>query len=206
MQVIVLTPERTQENETEIVNSLFAHGLDRLHVRKPFFSEQDYRNYIAAIDSMHHSSVVIHGCFELYAELKLAGIHLNSAIRNVDSILENVKHVPPAAISTSFHSWQEIEENGFQYGYVFISPVFDSISKSGYKAGIDLRGALETKQNLARQKKYCPSIIGLGGVDEQNITELHQYGFDGVALLGAIWTANDLVEKYKRIKEIAKSL
>jgi thiamine-phosphate pyrophosphorylase len=206
MQLIVLTPEHTQENETEVVSNLFALGLQRLHLRKPLFKEPDYKAYLAAIDKQYHSSVVIHNNFQLYEELALGGIHLNSASRNDSAVPDQVKHLPPSVISTSFHSWQEIEKNRFGYGYVFISPVFDSITKEGYKAGIDLAGAEEARGVLAIQGKYCPAIIALGGVDAKHIKKLHQHGFDGAALLGAIWKDEDPVEKFESIMEIASNL
>jgi thiamine monophosphate synthase len=57
--------------------------------------------------------------------------------------MKNVMRIGPVdlvdkvAISGSFHSWEEIRANRFPYTYVFISPVYDSISKAGYKAAID---------------------------------------------------------------------
>jgi thiamine-phosphate pyrophosphorylase len=102
--------------------------------------------------------------------------------------------LPTTDISTSFHSWQEIKENNHPYKYVFISPVFDSISKKDYKAGIDLLGATTVKNELAESGKYCPGIIGLGGVDAQSIKTLHEYGFDGAAMLGAIWNVDNCID------------
>ena len=206
MQLIVLTPEQTQENETEVVNSLFGLGLQGLHLRKPLFNEQDYVTYLAAIDKQYHSRITIHNNFQLYEEFGLGGIHLNTASRSDREVLDQVKHLPLSVISTSFHSWQEIEKNRFEYRYVFISPVFDSISKKGYKAAVDLAGAEEARGVLAIQGKYCPAIIALGGVDAKHIRKLHQHGFDGVALLGAIWTAENPVERFESIMEIAGSL
>lgn len=206
MELIIITPEETINNETEIISNLFDNGLQRLHIRKPRFNTEEYRNYIAAIDSKYHSHIVIHGSFELYEELKSVGIHLNSAARDDKAIWNSISHILPSDISTSFHSWLEIENNKYPYGYVFISPVFDSISKLDYKAGIDLKGAKEIKQKLARQNKYCPSIIGLGGVGAPQVKILQQYDFDGAAMLGTIWTASDPVGKFKEVLEAVKYL
>ena len=206
MQLIVITPDKEVKDENRIVNSLFAHGLERLHIRKPEFTTGDYRNYINAIDVKYHSCVVLHGGFELLNEFELGGMHLNSMVRNDKAVRQKVAALPASQMSTSFHSWQEIRDNGFQYGYVFISPVFDSISKKGYKAGIDLKGAIEIKQELARKNKYCPAIIGLGGVGKEQIKPLHQYGFDGAAVLGAIWLSADPITAFMEIFEITEPL
>lgn len=206
MQLIVITPDSILKDEAEVINRLFECGLQRLHLRKPLATIAAYRKCLYPIDPEYHNRVVLCSHFELWDESEFGGIHLNSHMRNDNTILATIKNIPPNAVSTSYHSWQEIEDNEIEYGYVFASPVFDSISKSGYKAGIDLKGADELKQKLAKQNKYCPSIIGLGGVGVQQIKILHQYGFDGAAILGAIWTAIDPVEKFKEMLPVAGSL
>ena len=188
MQTIVLTPEHTVPGETERVNILLAGGLQRLHIRKPDYSITDYRNYIAAVDPAFHHLLVIHNYYELYHELGLAGVHLNSAARTNETTWARLSTIPSSAISTSFHSWQEIIDGTFPYAYVFISPVFNSISKPGYNAAIELHGALATKAQMATENRYCPKIIGLGGVGKNELAILEQYGFDGGAMLGSVWT------------------
>ncbi len=203
MELIVITPDNSVINEAETVNQLLDAGLQRLHIRKSHFTKEDYREYIRAIKSEYHLRIVIHGYFDLFHELSLGGIHLNTAARNDDTLKEQIGNISSSFISTSFHSWKEIVDNEFPYRYVFISPVFDSISKAGYKAGIDLNGAMETKQELKRNNKYCQQIIGLGGVGVSQVETLHLYGFDGAAMLGAIWMAEEPVAVFKDSKHIA---
>jgi thiamine-phosphate pyrophosphorylase len=196
MKLIVITPDKVTPDETAIINQLFAHGLTRLHIRKPGFSAHDNRDYISQIAPEYHQHLVLCNSFELWPEFHLGGVHLNSHMRHQQGAAAAVAKIEPALMSTSFHSWQEIMENTFPYGYVFISPVFDSISKVGYKAAIDLAGANTTKARFADEGKYCPELIGLGGVEESRITALHDYGFDGCAMLGAIWSAADPVSAF----------
>jgi thiamine-phosphate pyrophosphorylase len=193
MQLIAITPDRAVSNETEIINSLFENGLPRLHIRKAGFSVEDYRSYLKKIDNTYHPQIALHGAFELINEFHIGGFHLNSSYREDKQIWEIINALPRIDISTSFHSWQEIIENTYPYKYVFISPVFDSISKKDYKAGIDLSGAMAIKNQLAGRGKYCPGIIALGGVEPAHLKTLHENGFDGAAILGAIWdTANSI--------------
>jgi thiamine-phosphate pyrophosphorylase len=187
MQIIIITPEISVPNETERIHQLLADGLAKLHIRKPNFTTQDYRAYIAAIAPPYHNRLVIHGSYELLNEYNLAGIHLNSAARIHEATLKEIEKLHPASISTSFHAWSEIAENETHYDYVFISPVFDSISKAGYKAAINLAGAKALKKQLQAKYKPCPAIIGLGGVTPANISLLQENGFDGAAMLGAVW-------------------
>lgn len=200
MRIIVITPEHTVLNETKTVNQLFANGLERLHLRKRGWSEQEYLDYIQQIDSRYHDRIVLHESFELAERIGLGGIHLNSHCQKDEKVMAYSRSVADkVAVSGSFHSWQEIAENHFAYAYVFISPVYDSISKVEYKASISLSGATEVKEKLKSEGRYCPEIIGLGGVGAMQIKELVQYGFDGAAMLGAIWESEDPVETFTSI-------
>ncbi|MCW3122536.1 MAG: hypothetical protein JWQ38_2028 [Flavipsychrobacter sp.] len=196
MKLIVITPETDVADETMLVNSLFNNGLQKLHLRKMGYAEQDYRNYIGRIEAQYHTRIVIHACFELATELHLGGVHLNSMVRESEHMNTQLKDIASDKISTSFHSWNEIADNEFLYSYVFISPVFDSISKEGYKAAIDLDGAVEIKQQLATQGKHYPEIIGLGGVGIPQLKILSEKGFDGAAMLGSIWLSADPVKMF----------
>jgi thiamine-phosphate pyrophosphorylase len=150
--------------------------------------------------------VILHSHYSLSAELGTGGIHLSSHVRNDPEVFLQIKNQQPKSVSTSFHSWGEILENEFPYQYVFISPVFDSISKEGYYANIYLDGAADTKKALAQQKKHCPAIVGLGGVDAGHIATLHQHGFEGAALLGAIWMAEDPVKAFEEVIKISSGI
>ncbi len=205
MKIIIISPEEIIKNETNTVNDLFRHGLQRFHLRKPEFDTGDYRRYIKAIEPLYHPRIVLNGSFELYNEFDLGGIHLNSNARRDEALRRKLAHLPPNIISTSYHSWQKIQENDFQYGYVFISPVFDSISKKEYKSNLNLAGAIETKRKLANQKRHCPEIIGLGGVGILEIEELRENGFDGAAMLGSLWMSGNPVATFQRANGVANS-
>jgi thiamine-phosphate pyrophosphorylase len=206
MQLRLLTPEKNTPNETEIINTLFGLGLHKLHLRKPHFGATDYRSFISQIDLSYHTSIVIHGNYELYTDLQLGGIHLNSNARDKGDTWKEIQEISSTSISTSFHSWQEIEENTFEYGSVFISPLFNSISKAGYMAATPTAGIIETRKKLNENQKFCPEIIGLGGIDKNAIPILQQYRYDGAAMLGAVWTAPDPVVAFRDIMALMNSI
>ncbi len=82
----------------------------------------------------------------------------------------------------SCHSFKEVEELDGKLEYCFLSPVFDSISKQGYKANFEQE---ELRKFLKKEREI--KIIGLGGVTEANYSELLELGFDGGAFLGSVW-------------------
>lgn len=196
MKLILITPDHPVAQELSVVNACFAQGLQRLHLRKKGFDIEMYRNYIASVDQSFHNRIVLTEYFSLLQEFDLGGVHLNSHIRDLKQTWDELEILKPRHISASFHSWDEIADTQNNLDYVFISPVFDSISKRGYKAGIDLDGARMLKET----KSDFPEIIGLGGVHASNIRFLKEREFDGAALLGAVWEAKDPVTAYREIQ------
>lgn len=199
--LVFITPEKTLARETELVNAFFINGLKRLHVRKSSYNLNDYRNYISSINKKYHPQISIHENFELVEEFPSIGIHIKSNCIKDSDLMNKIKNIKPSILSTSFHSWEEIKENEANYNYVFISPVFNSISKRGYKAAIDITKVSEVKNRLSSQNKCCPDIIALGGIDASKISILHTNRFDGVAVLGSVWQAANPIKAFEEIKK-----
>lgn len=107
-----------------------------------------------------------------------------------------------------FHSLKELEDCKEKYEYAFLSPIFDSISKSGYKSKFGHELYLPITIGITRNKLAPISairgknIIALGGIDEDKIKACYELGFAGVAVLGAIWQSENPTEKFKKIKQL----
>lgn len=196
MNIVVITADNSVPGETGIINAMFRAWLHRLHIRKPALTIAETRTFINEIDKTYHSKLVIHRHHSLYHEMNLGGIHLSSFDLAEPSLQNRLTDFNPAAISASLHSWIELEVLAFACSYIFISPVFNSISKPGYNAAIDL-GELRTLKQTA---STLPAVYGLGGVSKNNIATLIEKGFDGAALLGSIWQSADPVAAFLDIK------
>lgn len=206
MQLAVITPNIEFENEVTIANQMFSNGLKLLHLRKKGFDKAAYRDYIGGVDQQYHGRIVVHDHFELFQELDLGGIHLSSHLREKENIASLINGVPENRISTSFHTWEEIIENTFPFRYVFISPVFDSISKTDYKANVDLEEAEEVRRACKQRTAHIPEIFGLGGVAADQLPILNRHGFDGAAVLGAVWESDDPFRSFLEINGVINSL
>jgi thiamine-phosphate pyrophosphorylase len=44
--ILVITPETIVPNESEIINQMFHDGLDLLHIRKPWISQEEMNDFI----------------------------------------------------------------------------------------------------------------------------------------------------------------
>lgn len=176
---IVLTLPGPVTGEAEAIRALVGDGAF-VHVRKPGLEGKALRRYLFTLTavadpaclSLHH-----HGAEAL--EYGFHGLHLRPAAwetvraeRRYDGLTKSV----------SCHRWEETEAFP-EADYVFLSPVFDSISKAGYKAAFDLERLSEKLKSSLRRTP----VVALGGIKCGNIRRVREAGFDGAAVLGAVW-------------------
>lgn len=181
MKIIVISDPLFLEGEEEVFASLFDAGLYRLHLRKPDSDEAEMKSLIEKIPVGCRGRISLHDHFTLAGRYGIGGVHLNS--RNPVA--------PPSfkgVISRSCHSLEEIVRHRDGCDYLFLSPVFDSISKRGYESHF-------TKEELISAKKsgiIGDKVFALGGVTPDKAEFLKLFGFGGAALLGYVW------EPYKK--------
>lgn len=197
-KLLLISPEQNLKDEIEIVCELFSLGLETYHLRKPDWGVEELQEYLEALPKRFHSRIVLHSHFGLEKVFGVKGIHLNE--NNKKLIQEYRVH---KIISASFHSLEDISGNRFPYEYVFLSPVFDSISKAEHRAKSDLKFLAENLAVIRQQNRALPKVIALGGINAQNITSVKQAGFSGAAVLGAVWQSENPVEAFLEIQTIA---
>lgn len=192
--VIIIAPEVDISTETNTLNQLFEAGLACYHLRKPKKNFKEHIAYLNAIHPKFHNRIVVHLFHELASEFNLKGVHFqeqkrkallrNKSARYFDNLRAN-----DFTISSSFHSPEDISNCTIDFNYHFLSPVFTSISKTGYIGrGFDVN-------NLSK------TVIGIGGVTADNIIKTKTLGYNGVGVLGGIWNTDNPVESFKKIKD-----
>lgn len=185
MQIIVVTYPDFFPNEADAIVSLFEAGLSILHLRKPDAAKEEYEHLLQRIPSEYHNRIQLHEYIELADQYNVRGVHLNR--RNPE--YNGTKRVK---ISKSCHAIEELNDIE-SFDYVFLSPVFDSISKAGYNS----RFSLDTLSLASRQGLINEKVVALGGINHSNVHSLEQFPFGGFALLGAIWNGNTPLANYK---------
>lgn len=200
MKLIVITNEVIFDNEGLILNKLFTEGMQTLHLRKPFASEDEERYLLSQIDRQYHKHIVIHDHFDLLKTFNLKGVHLNR--RN--SFRPQIADI---SVSCSCHSFECIEASMNNHNYMFLSPIFDSISKYGYSHAFIEEQLLNAKSGYLINEK----VIALGGINQKTIPLAVKYGFGGVAVLGGLWgnylqDGNErvLFKRFRELQEITK--
>ena len=176
MKWITITSPKFLSGEAIFIDKLFSQGLDLLHIRKPDAPLEAYKLFLLQIPKQWYSRIVLHEHFALAEEFGLHGIHLNRRY----SVAPNAFH---GSISCSCHTIEEVITQKESKDYVFLSPIFDSISKVGYHAAF----SPTLLKQAAVENVIDEKVIALGGITAKNIPLVKEWHFGGVALLGDIW-------------------
>ena len=189
MKTIILTLPGFFEHETACVNALFEHGMTRLHLRKPKATERELAEWIGQIAPPFRPRIVMHDHYALARTFLLGGIHLNGRHPEAPAWYDEVRSAclaqrpEPFTLSRSCHSIAELEQHLPLCHYLFLSPIFDSISKEGYGAAFSRQELEEARvRGLLSDKVYA-----LGGVSGERLDEVSRLGFHGAAILGDLW-------------------
>lgn len=200
--VIVITMPEMFPGEADMVNTLFANGMQRLHLRKPGASEQEMAEWIGRIDLPFRQKIIVHDHHRLLKTMGLGGIHLNA--RNPEApawfSAERQKR-GSVTLSRSCHSLEEIAQWKGVCDYLFLSPIFNSISKGGYTSAFTRKTLLQAYHDGL----FSKPVYALGGVSADNIRSIYDYGFAGAAVIGSLWqvhpfTTDTLVGRLKELQ------
>ena len=188
MDLLAVSPESEYSDEVNLIGRLFESGLTRYHLRKPDWSFEQCSRFLEAIPSDFHSRISLHQHHALAARFG-TGVHFKEADLSGDWMRDLATCLPKQdkaseffVCSGSFHSLRDIASRGFDY--VFLSPIFPSISKRNHipKWSMDELSSALKAPSEAR-------IYALGGMTSTNFIQAIQLGFDGVVLHGALWQA-----------------
>ena len=190
--LIVITSERDIKEEVSIVKRLLKEGLTTLHVRKPFFSSEEMKQWLSHFNAEEHQQMMLHQHHFLAEEFPLKGIHLKEEHRKSIKGKEQeflIKIKPQGwVLSASFHELTNAESQTF-FDYAFLSPVFTSISKHNYKG---------KKFSVQQNKK---PIVALGGICTENIEKAQRATHPRANRRGSIWHQENAIISFKKLQK-----
>lgn len=176
MKLIAISWPTMFEGEARVINALFEQGLPVLHVRKPGVPEADVERLIGRIRPEFHDRLTLHYLPGLAERLELGGYHLSPGKAPAPEGWDG-------RLSASCHSVEELRAALTSADYAFLSPIFDSISKHGYKSGFTTDELLTAHDRGLINSR----VIAMGGVTPASLPAVADMGFGGAAILGALW-------------------
>lgn len=201
MKLIVITPPHSVSDEHSSIHAMLGAGVDYVHVRKPSLSLEALREYLAKLDADVRDRLVLHVPFDSAQgtniveqlpsgndEYCVSSSAPFDKLRVTQDIDEDDRDV---MLSLSKHG-----QNLDLYNYIFLSPIFPSISKENYGEEPNI----EQLKNIVEQ--IPTETIALGGIDPSRVAACHELGFAGIACLGHIWNAKTPTERLDRVIEM----
>jgi thiamine-phosphate pyrophosphorylase len=196
MKLVILSPEGADPREPAVLAELFAAGLERYHVRKPGWTPAELEAWLGRLPPEWRPRLILHQHRALVASHGLGGFHWRDTAAAPPE--------PPAGrafSSRSCHDPAALLAAFGRYDSVFFGPVFPSISKPGHGPRGDF-GPGEISAMLSRRAPADrrTAVLGLGGVTPENAPRCVEMGFDGIAVLGAVWRADDPARAFSRLQ------
>lgn len=173
-QLIAITPPYIYKDEAKRIAEALKGRFDRVHIRKPESTREEMVRLLNEIPENLRCRISLHDHHELVKQFGIGGIHLNKRNPNAPADWKGI-------LSCSIHDPGQIKSgsNGAKsFDYVFLSPVFPSISKPGYLP----RYTFEELTEVANQQ-----VVALGGVTYENMQQIKEAGFGGAAMLTEAW-------------------
>lgn len=230
MKLAVISPERIEPHETAMLDGLVAAGLTRYHVRKPGVSAVELEAWLKSLPVAWRPRLVLHQHHELVARLGLGGRHWRDdgtvpdgrseagsgrrltadyGSQGAEESVGRGRRTPPDACgrlaSRACHELSGLRAALGRTDAVLFGPVFRSISKAGHGPGPwdrdELRRLLAGRTECERRT----AVYALGGATAANLGEVSHLGFDGAAVLGAVWRTADPVAAFRDLQAAANT-
>ncbi|MEI6247363.1 MAG: thiamine phosphate synthase, partial [Verrucomicrobiota bacterium] len=190
--LVLFTPTRSPWDAKTVVK-LFDAGLGRLHVQSVRdWNVRQYEAFLQQVPEAFWNRIVLEEQPDLVLSRKLAGFQMIPGDR-----------IPPrwpktAALSLKCHSYDEMRSTPKGCHYLFLSPIFPSVSKRDY---VPQRTHREFQVIVERWRAEggCP-VYGLGGITPQNAAHVRALGFDGMAFIGSVWESTQPVQAFLELE------
>ena len=187
MRIVVISPESADPREVPAMEGFFAAGLERYHVRKPLWTGPELEAWLRRLPVGWRPRIMLHQHHSLSAILGLGGRHEKGDSQRAEGE------------SRSCHDLAQLRRYLRSYGQVVFGPIFPSLTKAGYEPAadfpwIELRAVLR-----GRDDRGCARVLAIGGVTADRLERCAELGFDGAAVMGAVWNEPDPVRAFAGI-------
>ncbi|ASZ10252.1 thiamine phosphate synthase [Chitinophaga pendula] len=179
--ILVISHTTPIPGEADLLQAMLAAGADRVLLRKPGWTQQAYEQLLGQLPPAYYPMILLSGYPELCIRTGLGGLHCSEQLRaSLPAAALQTLRAQGLLLSTGVHAPGLLDTLPNEWQQVLLSPVFDSISKPGYKGS--LSGDWQLPRTPAGRQ-----VLALGGIDIHTVAAARRMRFDGIALMGALW-------------------
>ncbi len=185
----------------EQVEAALKGGVSCVQLREKDLDDQEFlkeAKEISALCKAYKVPFFINDNVEIAIRCQADGIHVGQEDMEANKVREKVG--PDMMIGVSVHSVEEALEavkNGADC--LGVGAMFSTSTKKDVN--------LLTKETL---KAICDAVdvpvVAIGGINKSNIMELSGSGVDGVALVSAIFSADDIEAECRRLRKQSEEM
>ena len=186
MKLLLVSGPDLFEGEINLLNQFLTQPGFEMSVRKPGWDPSGVEAMLESIDPQFRSRIWVHGHPALALKLGFKGVHFGESTKPQAHLWVDRLKDAGILISAACHLPSELRSLG-NYDRVLLSPVFESVSKPGHIPAFSTEDVLEALHS----KPLGTEVYALGGITPERFGLIESMGFDGAALLGAVWAAQD---------------
>ncbi len=190
-----------RENLVQVVGEAVRGGVTLVQLREKNISTRDFYNEALALKELclkNNVPLIINDRLDIALAVDADGIHVGQSdmpVSVVRRILGNDKIIGLSAGSVK--QAEEAVKDGADY--LGVGAVFHTSTKSDANdVGIEILKKVRSSVKIP--------IVGIGGINAENIEELYGTGIDGVAVVSCIMASSDPYAATKRLAEKVKNL
>lgn len=195
------SPERSHR---EITTALLRSGVQFLQLRAKEASTRELEELVAELHPLVRAAgaeLILNDHPEIAARTTGVGVHLGQGDMHPNEARAVLG--PDVLIGWSTHTLEQVSDaQDLPLDYIGFGPVFTSAGK--HRAAADTRPAMSARGvNLVAEALARTSIpmVAIGGINEQNLSDLLDVGVESAAAIGAITRAPDMMSAARHIHE-----
>ena len=203
MLLYAVTDRRWSEGTTlyEQVEQALQGGVSTLQLREKNLSEEEFLKEAMEIKELckkYDVPLIINDNVEVAIKCGAHGVHVGQEDMEASKVREKVG--PDMIIGVSAHNVEEARRavsNGADYlgvGAVFSTSTKDDVDVLSKETLKDICLAVDVP------------VVAIGGINQDNILELKGTGVDGVAVVSAIFSSENIVETCKKLRKLSEEM
>ncbi|MBB3868395.1 thiazole tautomerase TenI [Parageobacillus toebii NBRC 107807] len=173
--------------------------VDAIHVREKMKTAREISEFLTALikQGVPPRKIIVNDRIDVAVVFGVKGVQLAHHSLSVRKVKH---HFPSLSIGCSVHSIaeaMEAEESGADYC------IYGHVFATGSKVGVPPRG-IESLRSVVNHVNI--PVIAIGGIHSNNAEQVLKAGAQGIAVMSAVFFADDPVSEAKKLAKIVKKM